>query len=92
MDKEVMQIILIVVNAFVAIAGFVISFMILRLYKSIDMLARKDEEIAELVASHREDVLRNYSSNARFNELKTELVTSFNRFEDKILAAIRNIP
>lgn len=91
-ETTLWQFVIIAVNILIAVAGFVISFMIHRLYKSIDSLAKKDAEIARIVAEHREDVLRNYSSNTSFNALKQEITGRLDRFEDNILAAIRKIP
>lgn len=91
-DISVGQILLIAVNALLAVCGFVISLMIKRLYDSVDKLASRDMLIQEQVTSHREDVLKNYSSVSDLNELKSEVFKRFDRFEDTVMSAIRKIP
>lgn len=103
MTESAIELAHIAINSLVAIAGFAITFMIYRLYNSIDNLKARDDaiedalndhkkEVATLITIHREDVLANYASNNKFSELKHELVGRFDRFEDKVLGAIRNIP
>ena len=86
------QILIIVVNTLLVVVGFVISIMIKRLYKSIDALYKKHSDIEIIIDKHREDVLANYTSNARFSDLKNDITKRFDRFEDNVLNAIRKIP
>ncbi len=65
--------------------------MIKRLYVSVDALAKKDNAIEAMVTKHREDVLQNYSKSTSLAELKDDVFKRFDRFEDNVMKAIRNI-
>lgn len=86
------QIVLIAINILLTICGFVISFMIKRLYDSVDKQTAISTSIQQQVVNHREDVLKNYSSTTDLNELKSEVFRRFDRFEDTVMSAIRKIP
>ena len=59
-DIPLWQFLLLIINALIAVAGFIISFSIARLIKSIDRLTQEDKHLHERISEHREDVLRNY--------------------------------
>lgn len=86
------QFILIVVNVMLSLAGFIITFMIQRLYKSIDQLYTQQVGIQREVTLHREDLLKNYASTADLSSVRDEVFKRFDRFEDTIMKAIRRIP
>ena len=59
-DMHFWQFLLLIINALIAVAGFIISFSIARLIKAIDRLTQEDKHLHERISEHREDVLRNY--------------------------------
>lgn len=85
LDKEL---VLIVVNTLIAIAGFAITILIGRLTKAIDRLTEADKVINERITAHREDTIRTYVRTDQMDGLKNDVIGRVNRLEGSFKEAL----
>lgn len=85
-DKDVA---LLIMNAILAIGGFVIAFMINTLNARLKSMEATDKRIEATQTLHREDVLKNYVSTSDLESLKKDIIDRIDRFEDLILSIKR---
>lgn len=85
MDKEL---ILILVNSAIAVAGFVMVWFINRLTKAIDKLVSEDAAIHERITAHREDVLKNYVRSEHLEGIKKDVIGRVDRLEGSFKEAL----
>lgn len=83
---------LLAVNVMLSIGGFVVTFMIQRLYKSVDQLYAQLGGMQREVTEHREDVLKNYACENDLITLRDSVFKRFDRFEDTMLRALQRSP
>ena len=78
---EAWQVLLILVQALIALAGFVGALMIGRLIKAIDNLSTEDAALHARITAHREDVLANYVRHDQIESVRKDLIGRVDRFE-----------
>ena len=81
LDPTIWTIITMLVQALIAIAGFIGAMMINRLIKSIDGLSAADAAIWEKLNHYREDMLRNYVRNEQLEPIKKDIIGRVDRME-----------
>lgn len=80
-STELWQVLLVIVQALIALAGFIGALMINRLIKSIDKLSTEDNILHDRITSHREDMLANYVRHDQMEAVKRDLIGRVDRFE-----------
>lgn len=80
-SEFVWQIVLVIVNALIAVAGFVGALMINRLIKSIDKLGEADEALHARLTAYREDMLTNYVRHEHLDTVKKDMIGRVDRLE-----------
>lgn len=90
-EPPLFSVILLLVQAAIAIAGFVGAFMINRLVKAIDGLKAADAALEERLIDHREDVLRNYVRHEHLEPMKKDIIGRVDRFETSIIRSLSEL-
>lgn len=80
-NLDMWQLVVIVIQAAIALAGFLGALMINRLIKAVDALTAADGQIYEKLAAYREDMLRNYVRNEQLDPIKKDLLGRIDRME-----------
>lgn len=75
------QLAVIVIQAAIALAGFLGALMINRLIKAVDSLTIADGEIHTRITAYREDMLRNYVRIEQLSSVKQDIIGRVDRFE-----------
>lgn len=98
MDKEA---VIIVITGILSITGFFGAFAITRLAKSMDSLVASDSSLQAQLASHREDVVRNYVRHDRLDahraehrldvaEIKQDVMQRMDKLEESVKEALQS--
>lgn len=83
-----LSILTLVIQAAIAIAGFVGAFMINRLIKAIDGLKAADAAIEQKLLDHREDMLKNYVRHEHLEPMKKDIIGRIDRFETSVIRSV----
>ena len=83
-NPEFWQVLLISVQALIALAGFLGAVMINQLIKAINKLAVEDATLHSRITSHREDMLSNYSRTEHIENVRKDLIGRVDRFENTL--------
>lgn len=75
------QVLMVIVQALIALAGFIGAMMIGRLIKAIDRLAAEDAVLHNRITEHREDMLANYVRNDKLESVRKDMIGRVDRFE-----------
>lgn len=75
------DLVLILVQGAIAVAGFIGAMMIQRLIKAIDSLTLADAELHDRLTTYREDMLRNYVRNEQLEPIKKDIIGRVDKME-----------
>lgn len=86
-----LSILTLIIQAAIAIAGFVGAFMINRLIKAIDGLKAADAAIEQKLLDHREDMLKNYVRQEHLEPMKKDIIGRVDRFETSVIRGLSEL-